>query len=88
MPRSHLSSAVIVGVDGSESALRAALWAIDEAVSRDIPLRLVCAVEPRVPETSRRRDAQDFEAAELVVRQAMTTVESTGKPVKIEAVVV
>ena len=33
--------AVVVGVDGSTAALRAALWAVDEAVSRDIPLRLM-----------------------------------------------
>ena len=31
----------IVGIDGSKAALRAALWAVDEAVSRDTPLRLV-----------------------------------------------
>ena len=37
---------VVVGVDGSRSALDAALWAVDEAVSRDVPLRLVYAVDP------------------------------------------
>jgi hypothetical protein len=38
--------AVVVGVDGSRAAVRAALWAVDEAVSRDIPLRLVYALDP------------------------------------------
>ena len=32
------------------SALDAALWAVDEAVSRDIPLRLVYAIDPDVPQ--------------------------------------
>ena len=40
------SPAVVVGIDGSQAAISAALWAVDEAVSRDIPLRLVYAIEP------------------------------------------
>ena len=34
-------SPVVVGIDGSRPGIDAALWAVDEAVSRDIPLRLV-----------------------------------------------
>jgi len=34
-------TAVVVGIDGSKAAVRAALWAIDDAVDRDIPLRLI-----------------------------------------------
>lgn len=34
---------VVVGVDGSDNALRAALWAADEAARRRAPLRLVTA---------------------------------------------
>jgi Universal stress protein family len=40
----HLDSSplsVVVGIDGSRAAVDAASWAADEAVSRDIPLRLV-----------------------------------------------
>ena len=40
-------AAVVVGIDGSQAAVRAALWAIDEAVDRDIPLRLIYAIDPR-----------------------------------------
>ena len=35
------ASAVIVGVDGSQAAANAVQWAIDEAISRDVPLRIV-----------------------------------------------
>jgi nucleotide-binding universal stress UspA family protein len=35
------SAPVVVGVDGSDAAITAAKWAIDEAVSRDVPLRIV-----------------------------------------------
>ncbi|BBY20266.1 hypothetical protein [Mycobacterium stomatepiae] len=32
---------VIVGVDGSAAAIRAARWAVDEVAGTDIPLRLL-----------------------------------------------
>ena len=49
---------VVVGIDGSRTALDAALWAVDEAVSRDIPLRLVYAIDPdSTPEQSPGRGA-------------------------------
>ena len=32
---------VVVGIDGSQAAIQAAEWAVDEAVSREVPLRLV-----------------------------------------------
>ena len=38
------SRPIVVGIDGSKAAIRAALWAVDEAVSRDVPLRLVYAI--------------------------------------------
>ena len=43
------SPAVVVGINGSPTAVDAALWAVDEAVSRDIPLRLVYAIDPDNP---------------------------------------
>lgn len=76
---------VVVGIDGSRSALDAALWAIDEAVSRDIPLRLVYAIDPGNTAGADSRDAaRRLAAAETAVRYAFMAVESTEKPVKIE----
>ena len=81
----HSPPSVVVGLDGSRSALDAALWAVDEAVSRDIPLRLVYAVDPDDSAGSDPQDAaRDLAAAEIAVRYAFTAVESTEKPVKIE----
>jgi nucleotide-binding universal stress UspA family protein len=76
---------VVVGIDGSRAAVDAALWAVDEAVSRDIPLRLVSAIEP----SDRNRVdpatvARDLATAETAVRYAFMAIESTDKPVKIE----
>ena len=79
------TSSVVVGIDGSQSAVDAALWAIGEAVERDVPLRLVYVVEP----TGRAQidphdEARRMAAAQLAVRDAQTSVASTERPVKTE----
>ena len=73
---------VVVGFDGSRAALDAALWAVDEAASRDIPLRLLYAIDPAGADT--RDAAHELATAEIAVRYAFTAVEATEKPVKIE----
>jgi nucleotide-binding universal stress UspA family protein len=75
---------VVVGIDGSRAAVDAALWAVDDAVSRDMPLRLVYAIDPPDKGTDTPDAARDLATAELAVRYAFTAVESTEKPVKIE----
>ena len=82
----HASSpSVVVGIDGSRSAIDAALWAVDEAVSRDIPLRLVYAIDPDTTAGADPQDAaRDLATADIAVRYAFAAVESTDKPVKIE----
>ena len=76
---------IVVGIDGSRAAVRAALWAVDEAVSRDIPLRLVYAIEPHGSEQIDPQDeARRLATGELAVRYAFTAVESTDRPVKVE----
>ena len=42
-----ITTSVVVGIDGSRPALDAALWAVDEAVSRDIPLTARVCNRPR-----------------------------------------
>jgi len=74
----------VVGVDGSRSAVDAALWAVDEAVGRDMPLRLVYAIDPNPASADRHDAAREVARAEVAVRCAFTAVESTDKPVKIE----
>ena len=85
MNGSHTQPAVVIGVDGSTAALRAALWAVDEAVSRDIALRLVHALDADDSESPDRADtARKFATAERAVRRVIAAVEATDKPVKIE----
>jgi nucleotide-binding universal stress UspA family protein len=86
MNGSHTQPAVVIGVDGSAVALRAALWAVDEAVSRGIPLRLVHVVESedvKPDDTARRRAT-----AESAVCRVVAAVEATDKPVNVEVDIV
>jgi nucleotide-binding universal stress UspA family protein len=65
---------VVVGIDGSRAATRAALWAVDEAVSRDVPVRLLCAIE---------RAEQDDTAIEATGRLVKIETEiSQGPPIR------
>jgi nucleotide-binding universal stress UspA family protein len=82
-------AAVVVGIDGSKAAVREALWAIDEAVDRDIPLRLIYAIDPRNvlgrnPDSAAHRLA----TAEIAVRDAFIAIGASRAPVKIEAEIV
>ena len=88
MNESLTPSSIVVGIDGSRSAIQAALWAVDEAVSRDIPLRLLYAIEPDVTEQiPPDRAARKLAIAENAVRYAFTAVEALDKPVKIEVAI-
>lgn len=83
MPAAHPS--IVVGIDGSRAAIDAAVWAVDEAVARDIPLRLLYAIEPDdIPEIPPDRAARKLAIAENAVRYAGATAEAADKPVRIE----
>lgn len=76
MKESAPPQSIVVGIDGSKAAIGAALWAVDEAVSRDIPLRLLYATEQAEREGA---------AAEAAIRHAVKVIQALGEPVKIES---
>lgn len=78
-----LAPSVVVGVDGSRAAIHAAVWAVDEAVSRDIPLRLVYVVD-QVDLGGAVSDHRQFAVARTALYDAQRAVEACGKAVKIE----
>jgi nucleotide-binding universal stress UspA family protein len=79
----------VVGIDGSRAAVRAALWAVDEAVSRDVPLRLTCAIpSDNINVIDPQDQAQKLAAAESAIRHALMAVESLERPVKMEVEIV
>lgn len=85
MSDSRSGSCVVVGIDGSAAAVHAAVWAIDEATSRDMPLRLIYVTD-REEATPARTDevSLGLERAETALRAAHAAVEATGKQVKVD----
>lgn len=76
----HLDSpSIVVGIDGSRTAEYAALWAIEEAIRRDVPLRLLAAAAP---------GDQEADAAASAVRVAAAVVETIGRPIRLETQVI
>ena len=85
MTESDSPKPVVAAIDGSGTAINAALWAVDEAIARSVPLRLVCVMKAKHP------SADDYYAdkhhAEASIRAAQDAVEATGRPVKIETAI-
>ena len=82
--------AVVVGIDGSQAAIHAAEWAVDEAVSQEIPLRLVQVIPEEVepaPLASVGNVRMELEYGQTALRIASAAVEATGKPVKVETAI-
>jgi nucleotide-binding universal stress UspA family protein len=87
MTHQHVPWSVIVGIDGSDAAIAAARWAADEAIAREVPLRLIYAadVAPAHPYGDFRLQITD---AQPMLRAADAAVAATGKTVKVETAVV
>lgn len=79
---------VVAGIDGSPTAISAALWAVDEAIDRDAPLRLVyvTGLSPTPPYAEEYR--ADVRAGKAALAAARHAVEALGKPVEIQTEVV
>jgi nucleotide-binding universal stress UspA family protein len=75
---------VVVGVDGSDASVDAALWATDEAVDRNAPLRLVSVTGIARPHTPEQTPCPELEYAESALRMASAAVIAAGKQVKLE----
>jgi len=74
---------VVVGIDGSQAALQAALWAVDEVAGTDVPLRLMYIRELSTAAGVAETRAAT-EAAEEAVQSAYHAIGKAGKPVKVE----
>jgi nucleotide-binding universal stress UspA family protein len=74
---------VVVGIDGSQEAIGAAKWAAEEAISRDVPLRMVYIInaDPIAPGYSFR-----VPMGELALRVATKAVTDHDKTLKVETV--
>lgn len=89
MTELRTSRPIVVGIDGSRAAVDAALWAVDEAASRDVPLRLLYVIdECGAGMGEPHAVGSGFTVAESAVRRALTAVDGAGQPVKIETQIV
>jgi nucleotide-binding universal stress UspA family protein len=88
MNNSRPNSAVVVGIDGSDAAIKAAVWAIDEAINRDVPLRLIHAVPAANPGSLVDDFSLALEYAETALRTADAALATTNRPVKVETAIV
>ena len=79
---------VVVGIDGSSAATDAALWAIDEAISRAVSLRLVYVVP--VHKRSKSLAVDDHMAmqyAQSALRSTCAAIQSDGMSAGVETAV-
>lgn len=75
------SAPVMVGIDGSTASVRAAVWAADEAATRDTVLDLIYVVDP-----ARDQDPDDaMAAARQALHRAWEAVGKRDKDVKVES---
>ncbi|MCV7413061.1 hypothetical protein AWC05_11570 [Mycobacterium florentinum] len=71
---------IVVGIDGSKAALRAAHWAVDEAEKADVRLCLLYAIE----QDEAAGVADRLAIAESALRRVSGAIEALNRRVKIE----
>jgi nucleotide-binding universal stress UspA family protein len=86
-PQSAAKS-IVVGIDGSDAAINAAKWAVPEATSRDVPLRLLYVTRSECSASPTAGLDPDMEYAETALRTASAAVHAMGKSLKVETAVV
>ncbi|WP_036460974.1 universal stress protein [Mycobacterium sp. 141] len=85
MNDSRMAKPVVVGIDGSAQSIAAAQWGIKEAISRDVPLRLVYVMKSKHP--SNDDYYRDIHHAEESLRFAQAAVDAAGTYVKVETAI-
>jgi nucleotide-binding universal stress UspA family protein len=79
---------VVVGIDGSAAAINAVEWAIDEAISKAAPLRLVHVVHAvQGSSTSGADDRLEAQYAETALHAAHAAIQATGRPVNVDTAI-
>lgn len=75
---------VVVGIDGSDAAVEAAQWAIDEAMAHVVPLRLIAVANTPRTLGDWQLKGPEAEYGQSSLRAASAAVAATGQPVKVE----
>jgi nucleotide-binding universal stress UspA family protein len=81
---------VVVGIDGSQAAIKAAEWAVEEAISREVPLRLMYAIPEHAesaPFAAVGNERMEYAYGETALRMAAAAAGAVDKTVKVETAV-
>jgi nucleotide-binding universal stress UspA family protein len=82
------AKSVVVGLNGSQAAVNAAKWAIEEALTRQLPLRLVYVIpRPEAQTASAPISGWELERAEMALSQAECAIHGEHKPVEVETAI-
>lgn len=82
------AKSVVVGINGSSAAVSAAKWTIEEARSRQLPLRLVYVIPRREAQAGSAPVSEwEIERAEAALSRAECAVEGAKKPVEVETAI-
>lgn len=84
MNHAHSPQWIVVGIDGSDAAINAAKWAVTEATSQEIPLRLVYAIPEQNADALPNDPLIDVECGETALRAACAALHGMTSEVKIE----
>ncbi|MCV7379205.1 universal stress protein [Mycobacterium alsense] len=83
------AKSVVVGINGSSAAVSAAKWAIEEARSRQLPLRLVYVIPRREAQpVSATVSEWEIERGETALSRAECAVQGAKKPVEVETAII
>ncbi len=74
---------IVVGVDGSKAAVRAAVWGAAEALQHDVALKLLYVIDRDRAVTPSVMRAQHL-VADAALQDAYVAVEAMQRPVKVE----
>lgn len=83
MSTGHSPRSVVVGIDGSRAAIRAAMWAGREVAGTADPVRLLYCSDLN-PGADRSVRSEMIAAAEKAIHEARVAIEELGHPVKVE----
>jgi len=79
---------IVVGIDGSMASMDAADWAIDEAIHRAAPLRLVQVVHAdQASSACGEDDHLAMQYAETALHTADAAIQAGGRPVKVDTAI-
>ena len=83
MSTGHSPRSVVVGIDGSSAAIRAARWAAREVAGTADPVVLLYCSDLN-PGADRSTRSDMIAAAEKAIHEARVAIEGSGQPVKVE----